>query len=650
MDSNNINSSSSNSDSNVSFYGSGVGSNIVNEKSHCQTHRRDFEYICYQCNRLLCSKCYHNHNKENIDHNKYCQDIDDIKQGLKSTLFEIEQSQPQTDQVYQDNNNNNNNNNTSYNNNNNNGDECCYIKSRLSMLWNTLKAATLQCQTLESNQNEISQHFQQLHEYLVVEEHRLKKPMVNDIDSLKQTLTNNIKELKELVNIIQINNNDSNKNSINSNNSSSSNSNDNDNNNVDGITDEYNITNIMNSITVNSTSLQSFIQSNNNTLFQRITNINDLLVDHYNNNYDSMLLDLIFKYNDRFKFTSMPTNSTTTTTTTSQNQQYDQYKVTINDIDLNNRYNNFLKQTIKVVILPGVSKDSTEATSRPKQPFLLLSHYDDDNGGLALMDFVNKENPEAHVQLKYGFLGTFNSMVTVGEHVYVFGGFAQRKMYCRFSTRTNSIEHTGEMVGVEGGFFISACYDGQDHIYLLGGKLDSISYLDRIDRFNIRTSRFERYHQLGQVGTRTYSFHYKGLIYSVLWNQKNAHISIFNPANKTNDQYQSNHLFSRIRAACSDQNGNLYMIPRDEHRFIRFNVETKQIDNLALSPFKTRHFLSAVYYKSAVDGADAIYFLGGSKYKNHKYSIEDNRWYTFLSNDPLERYDCGSVLFEYQYV
>ncbi|EFA74618.1 hypothetical protein PPL_11586 [Heterostelium album PN500] len=62
----------------------------------------------------------------------------------------------------------------------------------------------------------------------------------------------------------------------------------------------------------------------------------------------------------------------------------------------------------------------------------------------------------------------------------------------KFSIKSKSIEHIGNIEGIDGDCRISASYDGQDHIYLVNGSQIS----NRIDRFNIKTIQFERYDKL----------------------------------------------------------------------------------------------------------------------------------------------------------
>ncbi|EFA86805.1 hypothetical protein PPL_00610 [Heterostelium album PN500] len=73
----------------------------------------------------------------------------------------------------------------------------------------------------------------------------------------------------------------------------------------------------------------------------------------------------------------------------------------------------------------------------------------------------------------YRFNDTYQSMITVGKYIYLFGGLYHPNKWCKFSIKTKSISHIGVMEGIDTDLYISASYDGLDHIYSL---LDFIQY------------------------------------------------------------------------------------------------------------------------------------------------------------------------------
>ncbi|EFA78757.1 hypothetical protein PPL_08218 [Heterostelium album PN500] len=60
-------------------------------------------------------------------------------------------------------------------------------------------------QSLSATENEIKQYFEQLHQYLIIIEHKLKKPII-DKDTIINQIDNNINRMKYIVNIIDLNN------------------------------------------------------------------------------------------------------------------------------------------------------------------------------------------------------------------------------------------------------------------------------------------------------------------------------------------------------------------------------------------------------------------------------------------------------------
>ncbi|EFA79633.1 hypothetical protein PPL_07492 [Heterostelium album PN500] len=57
----------------------------------CSDHKRVLELICHECNKLLCSRCSANHNKD-VEHSNYLEHIDDIRLELNQVLKEINNS------------------------------------------------------------------------------------------------------------------------------------------------------------------------------------------------------------------------------------------------------------------------------------------------------------------------------------------------------------------------------------------------------------------------------------------------------------------------------------------------------------------------------------------------------------------------------
>ncbi|EFA82450.1 hypothetical protein PPL_04875 [Heterostelium album PN500] len=116
--------------------------------------------------------------------------------------------------------------------------------------------------------------------------------------------------------------------------------------------------------------------------------------------------------------------------------------------------------------------------------------------------------------------------------------------------KSKSIEHIGDIEGINGDNCISVCYDGQDHIYLVNGH-----QTNRIDRFNIKTMKFESYHQLPDgYMYQISSMIFKGSLYSIPWSQNK--IFQFDLTNRTITDHQIDIIST---SGCHDNNGNFFI-------------------------------------------------------------------------------------------
>ncbi|EFA82020.1 hypothetical protein PPL_04925 [Heterostelium album PN500] len=542
----------------------------------CLNHQRSHEFICYQCNCLMCSKCIINHHKDHPDHSDKIEDIDDIKHSL-STL--------KLDDIIDT---------TTTNNNSNSNNFISQINNKLKSLWESLRSSTSRYQRLSITENDIKQHFEQLHQYLIIEEHKLQRDIINDKHTITNQINNNVNHLKYLLNIIML---------INKFSSS-------DNNNT---TTLYSTTTIMESITTSS-SLQSFINHNNQTLFNEHNyknnnyfNIDELLKQHSSDS-SSLLLDIIHKYNNQF--------NESTTNTDNNNLRLSSYKLSIKQPDFN-QLNSIIKQSIKFDNIESSESINTTTTNNDnKQSYIFTTHK---SKGATLINTSNNNSIE-ELKFNYQFYNTFNSIVSIGEYIYIFGGHTNKNKWIKISMKSKSIEHIGDIEGIKGDLDISVCYDGQDHIYLVNGY----HIKNRIDRFNIKTMKFESYHQLPDgYGIQASSMIFKGSLYSVSYYHNK--LFQFDLTNRTITDHQIN--FFPL-SGCHDNNGNFFIIGSNK-RFIKYNVETKQtMDPNALLP--TNGHFSIVMYHRESPTSSYIYSFGSSNDSNFKYSIESNQCEPFF--------------------
>ncbi|EFA77596.1 hypothetical protein PPL_12202 [Heterostelium album PN500] len=554
----------------------------------CSEHNKSHKFICYQCNSLLCSRCVKNHSKDHLDHDQW-EHIDDIKQSFNKDE-----------------------NNTSF------------INLQLKSIWESLKSSTSRYQSLSATENEIKQYFEQLHQYLIIEEQKLKRDIINDKDTIINQIDNNINHLKYIVNIIKINNSKDN-------NRNDSNSNDNQSTVIEDTTTQYSTTTtIMKSIT-SSSSLQSFILDNNQTLFNDNHdpfNIDELKNQH--NNDSSLLLDIIYKYNNKFNKTDNNNNNTSSI-------QSSLYELSIKQPDLN-QLDSIIKQSIKLdKIEPSENNEINTTTTNNdhnKQSYIFTTHH---LRGATLINTTNNNSIE-QINFDYDVSHTIQSIVSIGEYIYIFGGFNNPNKWMKFSIKSKSIEHIGNIEGIDGDYHISVCYDGQDHIYLVNGN----KIKNRIDRFNIKTMQFERYHRLpDEYGQQASTMIFKGSLYSVTCDG-NKMIQ-FDLTNRTIENHQ---IDISAFTACHDNNGNFFICNCINKRFIKYNVETKQTVNLKFTP-KNQYGYAYLMYHRESSTSSFIYSFAGKTFGNFKYSIEDDQSEPILEDDKFERYWCAATSIKY---
>ncbi|EFA78808.1 hypothetical protein PPL_08271 [Heterostelium album PN500] len=535
----------------------------------------------------MCSACILEHCEQQPDHITHCLHITKIKLLLDNIIDNIGESSS-----------------------NNENTESEFIKSTKS-IWKSLKASTSRYQSLSAKENEIKQYFEQLHQYLVIEEHKLKKDIINDKDKIINQIDNSLNNLKYLVNIININNKLNCSSDDNNDNDSADNGYDSQSI-IEDTTDLYSITTIMQSITT-SLSLQSFILDNNQTLFKydknnNYFNIDELLKQHHNDS-SSLLLDIIHKYNNQYNKTTEVTDS---------NKNHSTYELSIKQFDFN-QLNSMINQTIKIDKIETsiqstsptkANKNDISAQSSPIKTITTTNNNENKSSyiftthilkGATLIDISNNNSIE-QFNFDYDFYCTYQSIISIGEHIYIFGGMKNSNKWMKFSIRSKSVEYIGKMEGIDGDFGISVCYDGQDHIYLVNGF-----GTNRIDRFNITTMQFERYHKLpedyGHSLISTMIF--KGLLYAISYD-KNL-VFQFDLTSKTIKNHHQ--IDIKAHTACHDNNGNFYIYDNIIRRFIKYNVENQKTIKLSTIPAKQGDVYLMYHRESST--SSYIYSFGG---------------------------------------
>ncbi|EFA82028.1 hypothetical protein PPL_04933 [Heterostelium album PN500] len=582
----------------------------------CLNHQRSFEFICYQCNNLMCSKCSISHIKDHPDHFDSLEHIDDIKHSLSTLklddIIDTTTTPTTNNQIKNDTKDN-------IDDNNNRNSFISQIKNKLKSIWESLRSSTSRYQSFSTTENDIKQHFEQLHQYLTTEEHKLQRDIINDKHIITNQIDKNVNHLKYLINIIMLFNK-LNKDINNSNEDTSI---------ISDTTTLYSTTTIMESITTSS-SLQSFINHNNQTLFNEHNykynnyfNIDSLLKQDYSD-LSSILLDIIHKYNNEF--------NESTTNTDNNNLRLSSYKLSIQQPDFN-QLNSIIEQSIKLDRIESTESINTTTTNNNDkiQSYIFTTHLEK---GATLINTSNNNSIE-ELMFDYQFYATYSSIVSIGEYIYIFGGDTNQKKWIKISMKSKSIEHIGDIEGIKGDQLISVCYDGQDHIYLVNGY----NIKNRIDRFNIKTMKFESYFNLPVgYGRQVSSMIFKGSLYSISFDQNK--MFQFDLTNRTITDHQIDII---PYSGCHDNNGNFFIVDSKNKRFIKYNVETKQTINLnTILPTKAQ--ITFVMYHRESPTSSYIYSFGLSNDCNFKYSIESNQCEPFLIdiiNHP--RWFCAST-------
>ncbi|EFA83582.1 hypothetical protein PPL_02648 [Heterostelium album PN500] len=528
----------------------------------------------------------------------HCEHITDIKESLDSNKilkFSDDQEDESVSSVY---------------------------SNRIEELWETIKLSTDRYRSLFEKEETISDHFRKLHEYLTLEEYKLKKPIVEDKDRIKQHFDTSLDLLRKLIGIINLNSNNISKISESSEGSNSY---------GDSIEpdtqDRYSFKSALESVE-KSKSLLEFVEDNKKTLFYFHNEILTKMMEHYDNDYNVMLLDLLYKFNRKFSLMTKPDIMSNLL------KSVKNYRLTVSDFDFD-KLNEIIQLSIQLDL------------DCRHQAYIFSLHYSRLKSDGMLIGTDN--NSVEQLSMKH-LPNTFNSVVSVGEFIYVFGGNDSERTCHRLSVKTRELI-TEEMTGIKGGTYISVCYDGEDHIYLVCG-FENDKHIDRVDRYNIRTNKFETHGEIPLFSYLLVSFVYNGKLYSI--QQYSRELVIYDIATKKSETHSSTHLFSHSMSACTDGNGNVY-IHSSEKQFIRFNVTTKQSVTLKSTDIESHGAtLSMLYHHNNNNknncntdnnnNNDYIYLMGGVIFKNHRYSLKYDNWETFYNEDNRIRGGYGSAL------
>ncbi|GAM23170.1 hypothetical protein SAMD00019534_063450 [Acytostelium subglobosum LB1] len=127
----------------------------------CETHNKQLKLVCLTCKQLICSNCIaSSHNRHDID------DVLNIRQSL------------------------------------NEGRSRYAFRSKL--LWDTIQALSTTYDELTLTKSVIANQFKELHELLVIQEHKLHSPINTELDKIQSYSKDIVKELIDIHYIVKL--------------------------------------------------------------------------------------------------------------------------------------------------------------------------------------------------------------------------------------------------------------------------------------------------------------------------------------------------------------------------------------------------------------------------------------------------------------
>ncbi|GAM24580.1 hypothetical protein SAMD00019534_077550 [Acytostelium subglobosum LB1] len=234
----------------------------------------------------------------------------------------------------------------------------------------------------------------------------------------------------------------------------------------------------------------------------------------------------------------------------------------------------------------------------------------------------------------------FRSVVYARDSVYVFGGEGTPNTYSRFSLIDQKWHNDLEIIGVDGGESISTCYDGDKHIYLVGGFHNNM-LLDRVDCFNIDTQQFTSFGKMKNATRSSHTFIHGKLLFvvggyvDIECTTSLANVWSFNLETKKRALFlKTNFKPEEVLQTCYDGMHHAFIIGDETSLLVELCNERKTNEiclnitdpNLTLINTKTHGLV-------IVDGAG----------HNTRYKVLKDKWVSLKDNDPVEdRHSFGT--------
>ncbi|GAM20115.1 hypothetical protein SAMD00019534_032900 [Acytostelium subglobosum LB1] len=467
------------------------------------------------------------------------------------------------------------------------------ITSRLDRLWYKLQHLASTYQVLDTSNRYVVNQFMQLHEQLVVEEHKVTSPLIREMDLTHATILEIVKELADIDNIVKVSSN--------------------------GAGSEI--------MCAPRNGGEVVVGMDRDQLAQSIKECNNI----------ETFMEMAFPSTEE----SEPCS----------------------DHELLTIVQQALKQ-MDVLSYPDTHQFRIK-TDCPKlgdikrqiqSCFKIIDSHEFHNSTFSFGQHAcSLFNPatQCAIVLKDGFkprTGILTAMISARESLYVFGGMESPGTYSRFTLADHQWTNDNPMSGIESGYGISACFDGDKHIYLVGGMHPNDSYMNRVDCFDIETQKFRHIGQLPVSLGSAHTFFHDGKVYVVggFYSTNNQHgmILSFNINTLVCEVIVNGlDLGSNVISCCFDGDSNVYIYTNCFFRVSLVNKLRNNLSPVTVSRSNGYHQESQVLTGPNLifyDKEYGILFLRG-KGNNFQYSVTDNKWVALSDHYRNELNDYEAV-------
>ncbi|GAM27748.1 hypothetical protein SAMD00019534_109240 [Acytostelium subglobosum LB1] len=227
--------------------------------------------------------------------------------------------------------------------------------------------------------------------------------------------------------------------------------------------------------------------------------------------------------------------------------------------------------------------------------------------------------------------GVKTSTVYARDNIYVFGGVGhdQERSYVRYSllekTWCDNLSISGP--SVVGGHGISVCFDGDKHIYLIGGCFKGIN-LNRIDCFNIETNTFRHIGSNRDCSKSGWTFFHNGALYTLGGIGQDSRLLhscyMFDLKSLTSRVIFSVGVTKVVESCCFDGVDNIFLMCKD-HSFLVMSLSQPKTKAIDLTPPDRSKSTTQPYILIYVPGTGPI-LLNNERVL--QYLINDNKWKT----------------------